>query len=201
MSNKIINIINEEISMITKKKDQEIFDYKNLTDSAWDKKVKEAQDFQNIGFDLENDDSTGQKRIFYVPKNLRKDQPVKYQFNAELYKAGGDWEWPVMYFRIQFVTDYGIRNNKFYQNPKFVWDKENSSGDLYNCYVIIPPVEAGNKLFKGEKGHYRAYDDQEITKENKKTATITEEDERNCWKWLKITLEKLVDERHEMLDN
>lgn len=187
--------------MINKKKDQEIFNYENLTDGVWHNKVKEAQEFQNISFDLENDDSTNQKRIFYVPKNLRKNQPIKYQINAELYHAGGDWEWPVMYFRVQFVHDYGIRNNKYYQNPKFIWDNENSHSDLHNCYVIIPPIEAGNKLVKGEKGHYRAYNDEEITKENKKTAAITEEDERNCWKWLKTTLEKLVDERHEMLDN
>ena len=29
---------------------------------------------------------------------------------------------------------------------------------------------------------------------------ITDKDKNNCWEWLKKLLEKLVDERHEMLN-
>ena len=60
--NKLIQIINEEISAIRKDKKQEIFDYHSIADQAWDKKNKQAQEFQRINFDLENDDSTGQKK-------------------------------------------------------------------------------------------------------------------------------------------
>ncbi len=59
--------------------------------------------FQKIYFDLENNDSTGEKKTFYIKKNLRKNQPYKYEINAELFEAGGDWEIPVLYFKIEFT--------------------------------------------------------------------------------------------------
>jgi hypothetical protein len=206
---KVTNIINEEISAITQDKKKEIFDYHNITESAWRDIVDEAQDFQGISFDFENNDTTGQKKIFYIHKDLRKNQPIKYQINAELFEAGGDWENPVMYFRLQFVRDYGIVHsvdeNKD-NEPEYVWDikrKIKNSG-LRNCYCIIPPVEAGNKLKEADKSNKKykwfAYQSSEMTKEEDKLARITPEDKKNCWKWLQELLAKVVDERHKMLD-
>lgn len=199
----IIKVINEEISAITKDNKKEIFDYHSITSDAWHEKVKAAKEFQKISFDLENNDTTGQKKTFYVKKNLRKDQPVKYEFNAELMMAGGDWEMPVMYFRLEFTHDYFYGNNKYNDNPKYVWDLDKKYQGLYKCYVIIPPNEGGNKLRKGEKSdnyEWYAYDNNEISKVEEKSIRIKDEDKNNAWKWLKNLLENLVEERHEMLD-
>lgn len=194
-------IINEEISAIRKDKDQEIFDYHSIQEDAWDDPKHAAQDFQDIHFDFENDDSTGEKKTFYSKKNLRKDQPVKYEINAELYEAGGDWEMPVLYFRLEFTQQYGIISNKYEKNPEYVWDLERDYKGLYHSFCLIPPIEAGNKLVKGEEGKFFAYQNSEISKEEEKKARITDEDKRKAWKWLQDLLEKVINERHEMLDD
>jgi hypothetical protein len=202
----LIKIINEEISAITKDKKKEIFDYHSIANDAWDEKMKEAKNFQKIAFDLENDDSTGQKKTFYLKKNLRKDQPVKYEINAELMEAGGDWEMPVMYFRLEFKNEYGIIKGdewKKSHKPEYVWDLERNYKGLYHCYIIIPPVEAGNKLRKGSKGdkyEWYAYDNLEISKAEEKGIRINDEDKKKVWKWLANLLENVINERHEMLD-
>lgn len=205
---KLIRIINEEISAIKKDKDKEIFDYHSITQDAWREKVHQAKDFQKIGFDLENDDSTGEKKTFYVKKNLRRDQPIKYEINAELFEAGGDWENPVLYFRLEFSHDYGIvrsDDEKKKLKPEYVWDLEKKeAGGLYKSYVIIPPNEAGNKLQKGSKGdklEWYAYDNNEIPKEKEKELRITDTDKRKAWDWLAKLLEKVINERHEILDD
>lgn len=195
MKHKLVRIINEEISSLTRDKKTEIFNYTSIVENEWNKKVKNAQIFQKIQFDLENNNSTNEKKTFFIKKFLRKNQPIKYEFNAELFTACGDWQSSVMYFRLEFTTDYFFGNKKKIDNPEFVWDIENDN-NLHNCYVIIPPIEAGNKLKKcGEK--FCAYDDDEL----KINVKITDNDKKNSWKWLSDLLEKLVDDRHEMLDN
>jgi hypothetical protein len=187
-------------SVITRKKDQEIFNYKSIIQDAWRPIIQKAQKFQNISFDLENNDSTGEKKTIFVKKDLRKDQPVKYEFNAELFRAGGDWEFPVLYFKVEFTHDYGVVNSK--HKVEYVFDdlKDKSYSGLSRCYVLIPGPEDGNHLVKTEKG-YRAYTD-DLSKEGveKKDIVITDEDRKKAWKWLEDLLTKLVDERHEMLD-
>lgn len=200
----IIKIINEEISAISKPKDKEIFDYHYITNGAWSEKVKEANNFQKIAFDLENNETTGQKKTFYLKKNLRKDQPVKYEINAELMEAGGDWEMPVMYFRLQIINEYGLIKSddwKKSHKPEYIWDMENK-GELRNCYVIIPPIDAGNKLKKADSDKYewRAFDNSEVSREQEKEIRLKDEDKKNAWKWLAELLEKVIDERHEVLD-
>ncbi len=200
---RLIQIINEEISAIKKDKDKEIFNYKSIVDDAWNEKVRDAKDFQEINFDLENNDSTGEKKTFYMKKNLRKDQPIKYEINAELFEAGGDWEMPVMYFRIEFTHDYSIirsSEEKKDKKPEYIWDKKPSYDGLYHSFVIIPPVEAGNKLKKTDSGKYRAYDNSELSKEEEKKIRITDADKKSCWEWLQNLLEKLINDRHKMLD-
>lgn len=205
---RLIQIINEEISAIRKDKNKEIFDYRSITEDAWNIIIREAMEFQKTHFDLENNDSTGEKKTFYVKKNLRKDQPIKYEINAELFEAGGDWENPVLYFRLEFTHDYGVLwgdEEKKKNKPKFVWDteRENKYQTLYHCFCIIPPNEAGNKLRQGEKNkdNWYAWDSNEIPKEKEKELRITDADKRKAWQWLQDLLEKLVNERHKMLDD
>ncbi len=206
---RLIQIINEEISALKKDKDKEIFNYHSIVEDAWRDKIYKAQKFQRINFDLENDDSTGEKKTFYVKKNLRKDQPIKYEFNAELCEAGGDWEMPVLYFRLEFTHDYFYTDKKYTDNPEFIWDLENDYSGLYHNYVIIPPKEAGNKIQKkhgdgstGSSNNYDwfAYQNDDMSKEEEKKIRITDADKKNCWKWLENLLEKLVNDRHKMLD-
>lgn len=204
---RISKIINEEISAITQNKKKEIFNYRNITERAWHDFAKEAQEFQGISFDFENDDTTGQKKTFYIHKDLRKNQPIKYQVNAELFEAGGDWESPVMYFRIQFIHDYGIIRDEYKENnPEYVWDirRKGQYSGLSNCFCVIPPVEAGNKLKKADKSNKKykwfAYQGNDMTKEEEKLSRITDVDKKNCWKWLQELLGKVVDDRHKMLD-
>jgi hypothetical protein len=208
--NRLKQIINEEISAIRKDKDKEIFNYKGIANNAWRKKVDAAQDFQKINFDLENDDSTGQKKTLYLTKNLRKDQPVKYEINAELFEAGGDWECPVMYFRIELTTQYGLIDVKYQKNPKYIWDFETKYDGLTSCYVMIPPVEAGNKLTKNyedssngspDKHEWFAYQNDGLSDEDEEKANITDADRTSVWKWLQNTIEKAINDRHEMLDD
>ena len=115
-------------------------------------------------------------------------------------RAGGDWEYPVLYFRVEFTHQYGLLNGKYDKNPEFVWDSSKSG----RKFVIIPPVEAGNKLVKGEtdsgKYDWFAYQESEMSKEDKKAAELTDADKKSTWKWLEDTLLKLVKDRHEMLD-
>jgi len=204
--NKLVQIINEEISAITKDKKEEIFDYHSITEDSWYDPKEKAQDFQKIHFDFENDISTGQKKRFFVKKNLRKDQPIKYEVQAELFEAGGDWENMVLYFRIEFTHQYGVISNKYCKNPEYVWDVGDEDGNLSvgRQFVLIPPNEAGNKLQKGgkeDKADWYAYSNNETSKEKQKELRITDADKRKAWDWLAKLLEKVINERHEMLDN
>lgn len=186
-------------SMVSRKKDDQIFNYRSVIESKWRSLIKKAQDFQKIHFDLENNDSTGEKKTLYIKKDLRKDQPVKYEFNIELYKAGGDWEMPVMYFRIEFTTDYSVvYGRKELEAPEYVWDLDGESYDgLYKHYVLIPGPDI-NKLEKRKDG-YGAFSDNGSPKS--KDYKLTEEDLKKAWKWVEDVLTKVVDERHKMLDS
>ena len=203
--NKIVQIINEEISAINRDKKQEIFDYGSEHEEAWREPKKEAQEFQRINFDFENDDSVGRK-TFFAKVMLRKDQPVKNEFNVDLRVAGGDWEMGVMYFRIEFTHQYGLLSNKYSKDPEFVWDvgDENSKLRAGHKYCLIPPVEVGNKLVKGEsdsgKYDWFAYQNSELSKEEEKEARLTDADYKKAWGWLQELLDKLVKDRHKMLD-
>ena len=200
------NLLDEQISAISKDKKKEIFDYNSITQEAWRELIDDAQELQRVNFDLENNDTMGEKKTFYVKKNLRKDQPIKYEFNAELMGAGGDWEMPVMYFRVEFTHDYFYGKLwKGVEDPKYTFELEKKPGKkLYKSYVIIPPAEVGNKIIRGEsdssKYDWFAYQNDGLSKEEEKTARITDTDKQNVWTWLKDLLEGLVEKHHEMLD-
>lgn len=184
-------------SLVKQTKKTELFDYKRFLNNLWNPIIIEAQKFQKISFDLENNESTGDKRKIYIKRDLRVDQPIKYEISCELCEAGGDWQIPACYFKIQINYDYSILNSKYQNNPEYVFDVK---GENYSrpskCYVMIPPVEAGNKLTKTDKGYY-AYNSGDLAKNEWK---YTKEDFDKMWKWIEDTFEKIVEERHEMLD-
>ena len=139
-----------------------------------------------------------------ISDNMKLQIYIPYKIGCS--NAGGDWEMPVIYFRLEFTHDYFHGNHGEFENkPEFIWDlKKESYGGLYDCYIIIPPVEASNKLVKGEtdsgKYDWFAYQNNGLSKEDEKEASITDADKKNCWKWLEELLSKLVEDRHEMLD-
>lgn len=181
-------------SVLKRGKDHELFDYKGHINDLWRPIIQEAQKFQHINFDLENNDSTNEKRTINIGVNLRKDQPVKNTFNIELCEAGGDWEYPVMYFKIEFTHQYGLISSDYYSNKEYVWDLEQNVDS--RKFVIIPPIEAGNKLKKYENG-FTAFTSSEDINANWK---ITDKDKKLSWKWIENLLNKLVKDRHKMLD-
>jgi len=200
------NLIDEQMSAVKKDKKKEIFNYNDITSTAWNDLIHDAQETQRISFDLENNDTMGEKKTLYVKKNLRKDQPIKYEFNVELMDAGGDWEMSVMYFRVEFTHDYFYGNLwKNTTDPKYTFELEKKPGKkLYKSYVIIPPAEAGNKIIKGnsDSGKYDwfAYQNDGLSKEEEKEARITDQDKKNCWNWLEELLGGLVEKHHKPLD-
>ena len=202
---RVRQIINEELSTVNRDKKKEIFDYESVQNDNWLDPKKNAQEFQRINFDFENDDGVG-KKTFFANVMLRKDQPVKDEINVELRVAGGDWEMGVMYFRIEFTHQYGLVDNKYGENPEFVWDVRDKEGYLSggSKFCIIPSVEAGNKLekFEGDSGKYDwyAYQNSELSKEKEKEARLSDASYKEAWKWLEELLNKLIEDRHEMLD-
>jgi len=198
-------LLYEQISVIKKDKKKEIFNYNSIIGDAWHDLILDAQKLQRINFDLENNDSMGEKKTFYVKKNLRKDQPIKYEFNVELMDAGGDWEMPVMYFRVEFTHNHFGGKLKKTNDPKYTFEVDRGFNEkLSRCYVVIPPAEVGNKLIKGESdsGNYDwfAYQNNDLSTEDEKNARITDADKKSVWKWIENLLYQLVENNHEMLD-
>lgn len=188
----------EKLNVSKKDKDTEIFDYSSVIKDTWRPIIIEAQKFQNINFDLENNDTTGEKKQFNIKKNLRKDQPVTNKVAAELCAAGGDWEQEVYYFKIEFIYQHQIINVKYSKNPQYVWDlKENENS---RKFVLIPTIEQGNNLAKVENG-YTAYTDELLKRDNLEDKDIIKDiDKRRkqMWKWLENTIEQVFEDRWEV---
>lgn len=197
------NWVNIAENTIKRKKDDEIFDYTSTIKDLWHDIIKKGKEFYSVNFDTENNDTTSEKKTFYFEKDLRKKQPIKYEINAELWQAGGDWEYPVMYFKIELTNDYGLKRKEHEKKKEFPWDVE--SAVLDKKFIIIPPVKAGNKyteLDKNKKYKYTAWDEDLLKEKNidEDDIKITDSDKKKAWKWLEEKLGNAVDQRHEKLD-
>lgn len=151
-----------KLSYITEAKDKNFFDYSDLSDDMWHKKVKEEQERSSINFNLENDYDVSQREII-IPQETWEH--TKCKFKCELYSAGGDWEQSIYYFRCQLRDGYADGLNK------------------NSCFIYIPPHDGGNtNLVKSDNGYTAATDD---LKNNKPS-------ESKAWASLKEHLAKLV---------
>jgi len=140
------------------------FDPVELFSEKWNDEVHKAQDRCNIHFDLENNDSVGDIRRLSFP-NGRTDptteKPDEDVFYVQLCSAGGDWESPVYYFRIQIKDGYPRRR----------------------LFVFIPSKEEGNGLLrKKEKGGYAPLDADDYDPDGR--------DEKKCWDAVKRFLKE-----------
>jgi len=116
------------------------FIFERLKRQLWRDKVLEAQKRQDIVFDLENDDSVDDPEIVKVGEHENTDGEMEpYKFIVQLCQAGGDWQNPVVYWRIQLHPKSPLLSVEHF---KFNDD---------NCMVFIP-VNGNNSLTFGEKG-------------------------------------------------
>lgn len=145
-------------------KDLHFFDYNQLAKERWREILNNAQKKFSVSFDTENDDAVDQREIIIPQKEW---DFTKCKFRCEMRSAGGDWEFPVIYFRCQIIEGYA-NGLATYGNSLF-------------CY--IPGKEDGNNhLVKcGKKWCAPTDDDNEI-----------EADEQKCWASLKAYLGDLV---------
>lgn len=180
-------------SAIKQDKEKDIFNYRSEISDLWNLVIKKAQEFQHINFDLENNESLKEKKTIYVKKDLRKGQPIKYEFNVELCAAGGDWESPVIYFKIEFTHEYFFEIGQKLATPEFVWDLQKDNSFSNDHFVIIPDDTQGNHLDKTEKGF--------TAKTDSNFKTAQDKDKKIAWKWIEQLLTKLVDDRHKMIDD
>jgi len=190
----IREIINEEFNKRTVNKNKEIFNYKTLTNNLWHDKIIESQKFHKINFDLENVDSTGEKKKFTTKRNRKdSDYPDNYLINAELFDGGGDWEIPVYFFKVEIVDGRVLKNS---ENTGNIWSQGDKFRNERLKFVLIPSAEAGNSLKKcdSEKYDWCAYDDSETPKEKSKELWPNKSKRKEMWKWLEEYLEKAIAE-------
>ena len=196
-------------SVIKRGKDYEMFNYNSVISDIWRPIIHEAQNFQNISFDLENNDDI-EKKTIYFDQLLRIDQPVKTEINVVLCRAGGDWEHPILYFKIEFTHDHFITSNRA-KPAQYIWDyttderkKKEDKLDYSHIgrkFCIIPGKDI-NFLKEGENGKLYAYTDDTIKEDglNPKDMKIDKNLYSKAWKWIEDLMEKLSKERHKRLD-
>jgi hypothetical protein len=155
--------------MIAKRMDKHFFDYTQLAKDAWVDLLKKAHDRYDIYFNNENDDASDQKKL-KIENKIVPDSP--YDFRCELRYAGGDWEYPVIYFRVQ---------------------SENIllGTDLGRLFCVIPGKEEGNpSLKKGSKRGWVTPSNSDTKKED-----VEDPDEKKAWEFLEKYLTEIVNKK------
>ena len=164
--------------------DKEFFTYDVLEKDLWTDKIREAMDKFKIHFDLENNDSCKSQREIEIPQSYWDHTECK--FKCEMWSAGGDWEVPVRYFKIQLIKGYCYNDDKIEDGKNYVG--RGSYGGSH--FVFIPGKTEGNyQLVSNRKndGNWSAPDNNEY-KEN----IDPKANERDCWESLEEYLRELV---------
>lgn len=142
---------------------KDFFSYDRVAKDLWREKLREAKDQRRIHFDDENDDRVSQREIV-IPQKWWDF--TKCKFRCEFRLAGGDWQSSVGYFRCQITGGYA-KGPKTYDDPYF---------------CVIPGKKDGNWHLDETKAGWCAPD------ADKKERP----DEDKCWRFLKATLTKMV---------
>jgi hypothetical protein len=152
----------------------EIFTYDDSEKELWANKISDAQDESGVTFDTENNDSMDQQRTIRIGDKSSKALE-NTSFACEMWSAGGDWEFPVRYFKCQLKKGYAKGLNQY--------------GDPH--MVFIPDGKQGNgQLTKSDKGKW-------VCPESGFEDDDDKRDEKKCWASLKKHLQGLVDDRKE----
>lgn len=118
------------------------FGYPQLIRGMWRDKVSDAMKRQGVSFDLENDNE--KTSVFEVKVGQYEyvdGEMLPYRFICQGFAAGGDWENPVFYYRIQVHPKSQKPSVDFLS---YLADK---------CFVYIPIPGNGNlRSFKSDDG-------------------------------------------------
>jgi hypothetical protein len=172
--------------------DKEFFSFTNLIKDKWTELLQDGMKKFKIHFDLENNDSNKIQREIVIPQS--KWDYVKCKFKCELCYAGGDWEIPVYYFKIQLVDGYCFNDDLKNKKDDIIMSRTKH----YNSHFIYIPGKT--------KGNYHL-----ISKDGKEWSTpsnnIYQKDidpkanENDCWEslkeYLKILVEKEIEKSNE----
>lgn len=183
------NILIEKLQAIYEY-DHDFFTYDRLEKDMWTEKIKEAMERFKIRFDLENNDSVKSQRVITIPQN--EWSPIECKFKCEMYSAGGDWQVPVRYFRIQVVSGYCYNDNKLDKDNLYMG--RNSSSNSH--FIFIPGKKQGNyHLVPNDKHGERTWlapdNNQYYDKIDPKA------NERDCWTAAEDYLKEMVDKEIE----
>jgi len=167
--------VGQELIDISKAhREKPFFTYVDLANRKWGDLLHEAMKTFHVYFDTENNDRKGGQgqREIVIPQIEWK--PTKCKFKCEMWTAGGDWQWPVRYFKCQLVDGYAFGVSQYKDSGMFIY---------------IPGKEEGNDhLTLGKEGKWYAPDD-----EHHKKGIDPEPNERKCWVSLNKYLKELVE--------
>lgn len=167
-------------------KDKETFSYKELEEELWREKIKEAKKVFKINFDLENNESSKERKSFTIINKIDEDNEHVYQFNCELWIAGGDWEFPVYYFKCQLVDgSIYLEEGEEISFPHSIQSYNNAH------FVLIPDNKNGNStLVESDKKGFltAAYNSEHSEKDFEK------KDPKKAWQWLETYLFNYIKE-------
>lgn len=173
---------------VPKDERKNMFSYKELEKEYWSDIWQKAKEHFNISFDWENNDPAKEEtpKIITIKRKsedkVDEDSEDIFQVRCQLWYAGGDWEYPSIYFRCQLIENsfYGLGSMKTYLGD---------FGEYSNSHVIlIPPIEAGNThLYKTDDGKFAAIHSTEVNDDE-----VEELDPKKAWQWLEQYFLKMI---------
>jgi len=173
------DLVNRYLSEVQNK---DVFNYSELAKRMWSDLVNQAKKQFQVFFDLENDyPAKNPPRTIVIPQSEWDFTECK--FKCQLCKAGGDWEYPVFYFRCQLISGYAFGISTYDQNG--------------GCFCVIPGKEQGNfHLIRGKDWSWVAPDNNDY-----KEGIDPEPKERSCWEFLEEYLKALVQKEIEKVQS
>jgi len=146
------------------------FELGHLLHSFWRRILFVEQDAVGIKFDIENDDSVGEKQL--IDTGLKYENGDSLQVLCQLHDACGDWESPVGYFRCQ------------------------SKDSFKGSFIHIPGPTVNKNLVKRDKNIYSPIGngDKDQEKDTVKISTLEKDLWNDLKKELKVRLKPIVDD-------
>jgi len=161
-------------------KTEDKFVYDNLLKDFWRELLFLEKKRLKIAFDLENNDSCGNIKDIEIDKVFIKGgNKRKYKLSAEMMAAGGDWENPVRYFKVQCASKSEFTSG---------WGKFNK-GEF--SFIYIPEPKDGNKHLR--KSNDKKWDFQ-ATQDEADYFKFDNKDEKKLWDALKKHCIKRIEE-------